>query len=175
MKTYNLGDVCKIIKGTTGIKKAIPGNYPLVVTAQDRLTHNEYQFDTDAVCIPLVSSTGHGHASINRIHFQSGKFALGSILVAVIPNDTKTLSAKFLHIYLSYYKDSLLVPLMKGGVNVSLSLDKLKGVEIRVPSIEKQREVIAIADTLSEIEEELKASQSETKTLMQSIMKKVFS
>ena len=89
MEQFTLGEVCTIIKGSTGIKKAIAGDYPLVVTAEERLSSNEYQFDTKAVCIPLVSSTGHGHASLKRIHYQEGKFALGNILAAVIPNDEK--------------------------------------------------------------------------------------
>ena len=70
-----LGDLCSIEKGETGIQKAIPGEYPLVVTAEERKSHNEFQFDDEAVIIPLVSGTGHGHASIKRLHFQTGKFA----------------------------------------------------------------------------------------------------
>ena len=58
-----------------------------MVTAEKRITHNEYQFDGKAVIIPLVSSTGHGHASLKRVHYQEGKFAIGSILAAVVVKD----------------------------------------------------------------------------------------
>ena len=81
-RIIKLGNYCDFIKGAIGIQKAIPGEYPLVVTAENRLSHNEYQFDDTAILIPLVSSTGHGHASINRLHYQEGKFALGTILCA---------------------------------------------------------------------------------------------
>ena len=40
-----LDEVCNIYKGKTTITKAIPGEYPLVVTAENRASHNEYQFD----------------------------------------------------------------------------------------------------------------------------------
>ncbi len=80
----SLGELCTITKGTTGIQKAIPGEFPMVVTGEDRKSHNEYQFDDEAVIVPLVSGTGHGHASIKRIHYQTGKFALGSILLTII-------------------------------------------------------------------------------------------
>ena len=93
---FKLGEICSINKGSTGIKKAKKGKYPLVVTAEERESHNEYQFDAEAVCIPLVSSTGHGHASLKRIHYQEGKFALGTILAAVIPKDKEQISAKYL-------------------------------------------------------------------------------
>ena len=58
MKKYpkkTIGELCNIIKGETGIASAIPGEYPLVVTAKERKTSANYQFDTQAVCIPLVS------------------------------------------------------------------------------------------------------------------------
>lgn len=139
-----IGDVCTITKGAIGIQKAIAGKYPMVTLAEERTTHNEFQFDCDAVIVPLVSSTGHGHASMKRVHYQEGKFALGSILCAVVPNDSNFLNPKYLHIYLSYLKDKLLVPLMRGAANVSLSIANIKTVEIIVPSIEKQIEIIEL-------------------------------
>jgi hypothetical protein len=56
-KSYKLGDLCTIEKGNIGITKAIPGDYPLVVLGEERRSHNQYQFDDDAVIIPLVSNT----------------------------------------------------------------------------------------------------------------------
>lgn len=55
--------VCDILKGKTAITKAIPGKYPLVVTSQQRLSSSGFDFDCKAVCVPLVSATGHGDAS----------------------------------------------------------------------------------------------------------------
>ena len=104
-RKVKLGEVCLIEKGNIGILKAIPGEFPLVVTSEERKTHNEFQFDGEAVIIPLVSGTGHGHASIKRIHFQTGKFAVGSILCAVIPKDKSILSAEFLYRYLDLKKE----------------------------------------------------------------------
>ena len=143
-RKIKLGDYCDIIKGAIGIQKAIPGAYPLVVTAEKRLSHNEYHFDNTAVIIPLVSSTGHGHASLNRIHYQEGKFALGTILCAVIIKDKTILNPRYLYLYLSYFKDHLLVPLMKGAANVTLSIKKIKTVEIPLPKMERQLEIIEL-------------------------------
>ncbi|MBK9016065.1 MAG: restriction endonuclease subunit S [Saprospiraceae bacterium] len=86
-ETVKLKEVCRLEKGNTGIMKAIPGDYPIVTMAAERKTHNEYQFDAKAIIIPMVSGSGHGKASINRIHYQEGKFAVGTILCAVIPKD----------------------------------------------------------------------------------------
>jgi len=143
-----IGDVCTITKGVIGIQKAIAGEYPMISLAEERATHNEFQFDCEAVIIPLVSSTGHGHASMKRVHYQKGKFAVGSILCAVIPNDTNFLNPKYLHIYLSYLKDKLLVPLMRGAANVSLSIANIKTVEVVVPPIDRQLEIIELEKIL---------------------------
>ena len=107
-----LGEVCTIEKGNIGIMKAIPGEYPLVVLGEERKTHKEFQFDDEAVIIPLVSSTGHGHRSMKRIFFQTGKFSVGSILCAVIPKDRTQLSAEFLYRYLDLNKEKELVSRM---------------------------------------------------------------
>ena len=149
-KKVKIGDVCKIVKGTTGIASAVPGEFPLVVTAVERKTCSTYQFDCEAVCIPLVSSSGHGKKSLNNVHYQSGKFALGTILCAVIPNNPDELDARYLHQYLQFYKDTVLVPLMKGAANVSLSMKDIAGVEVPLPPIEKQRELSAMFVSLQE-------------------------
>lgn len=142
VRTVLLEDICNFEKGSTGLMKAVPGEYPLVTTGTERRTCESYQFDTKAVCIPLVSSTGHGHASLNNVHYQEGKFALGTILVALTAKNEAELDVHFLHLYLFQLKNVVLVPLMKGAANVSLSITAIKGVEIPLPSIERQRAIV---------------------------------
>jgi type I restriction enzyme S subunit len=150
-RRVRIGDVCDIIKGETGLASATPGQYPMVATGAERRSCNTYQFDTEAVCIPLVSSTGHGKKTLNYVHYQSGKFALGTILAAVIPKDPKVLTARYLHLYLSHFKDTVLVPLMKGAANVSLPMKGIASVEIPVPTVEMQQKLI---DLIGRIESE---------------------
>ena len=156
-KKVKIGDICKIVKGTTGIASAEPGQYPLVVTAEERKTCSTYQFDCEAVCIPLVSSSGHGKKSLKNVHYQSGKFALGTILCAVIPNNPQELDARYLHQYLQFYKDIVLVPLMKGAANVSLSMKDILAVEFPLPPIKRQRELSNLFVSLQEKQKELSA------------------
>jgi type I restriction enzyme S subunit len=70
--------------------KAISGPFTMITLGETDKTHNEFQFDAKAVIIPLVSSTGHRHASMKRVKYFEGKFALGNILCAVIPNEVKS-------------------------------------------------------------------------------------
>lgn len=172
---YQLKNICCITKGAIGIMKADGGQYPLVALSNERRNHSEFQFDAKAVIVPLISSTGHGHASMKRVHYQEGKFALGNILCAVIPNDEKQLNAKYLHLYLQQFKETLLVPLMKGAANVSLPMNKLADVEIEVPSMEKQLEIIELeaeaVEYKNELEKMLKMQDQDVIKLLQVILK----
>jgi len=80
---YRLGELCDMVKGTSPTLKTLPGPYPLVVTAEFRRSADTWQLEGPAVCIPLVSSTGHGDAALHRVHYQEGKFALANLLIAL--------------------------------------------------------------------------------------------
>jgi type I restriction enzyme S subunit len=153
--THKLSDICTIIKGDTGIMKAIPGEYAMITLGEENKTHNEYQFDAKAVIIPLVSSTGHGHASMKRVKYFEGKFSLGTILCAVIPKDETKINANYLHIYLHENREKLLVSLMKGAANVSLPITRLDNVEVVIPSMERQLEIVKLEETISKENEQL--------------------
>lgn len=173
MKYLQLGDICDVIKGEISITKAIPGEYPLVTTAENRKSHNKFQLDTKAVLVPLVSATGHGHASIKRIHYQEGKFAFGSILAACVPKD-ENYCAKFLYIYFNLMKDLVLVPLMKGSANVSLTLGNLKKAKIPIISLKKQLEIVDLYSTIKieqdKVIKKLLENESDIKSLKQAIL-----
>jgi restriction endonuclease S subunit len=147
-----LATECDIFKGKSPTLKTLPGEYTFVVTAKNRRTANTYQFDGEAVCVPLVSSTGHGHASLHRIHYEKGKFAVANILAAIIPKNKQKLNTKYLYYYLSFYKDELLVPLMRGVANVTIPIKKLDDVAIDMPSKYEQEKIVSILDELERLE-----------------------
>jgi type I restriction enzyme S subunit len=163
---YKLGDICTITKGNTGIMKAIDGEYTMVTLGEENKTHNEYQFDTKAVIIPLVSSTGHGHASMKRVKYMEGKFALGTILCAVIPNDETFVLAKYLQIYLHQNREKLLVSLMKGAANVGLSIKKIYYVEVLVPNMATQLKVVKLEQKINESDSKLISLFSKQQSLL---------
>ena len=170
---FKLKELCRFEKGTVGLAKAEPGDYPLVTTGAARRTCNTYQFDTKAVCIPLVSSTGHGHASLKNVHYQEGKFALGTILVALTSKDIGKLNIQFLHLYLSQLKDQILVPLMSGAANVALSVTKIKNVEIPVPSLNRQQEIVEQFISIAQEEDELKSVLTHQQILLRKLRQQI--
>jgi len=173
-ETKTVGEICEIEKGQSPIQKTPAGNYPLVVTAEDRKTANTFQLDCEAVCIPLVSSTGHGHASLNRVHYEKGKFALGNIIVALIPKYKSGLLAKYLYYYLSYYKDSLLVPLMRGVANMTIPMEEVGTVNVEVPTLNLQKQTVAKLEEVEKLKQMFLQRQRLVEQYFQSVLKQTF-
>ena len=143
-----LGDVCTLTKGAFPTEKTPPGPYPFVVTAAERKTASDFQIDGEAVCIPTISSIGHGKAALHRVHYQHGKFAVANLLVAAEVCDETVLLPKYLFLYLSALKDQLIVPLMRGTANVNLKLEDLTTVPLHLPSVAEQRRVVDLVASL---------------------------
>lgn len=168
-KKVKLGEVCTITKGETGILKAIAGEYPMVVTGEERKSHNQFQFDDEAVIVPLVSGTGHGHASIKRIHFQAGKFALGSILCAIIPKDKTQLLAEYVYRFLDLNREKELVARMKGMANVTLPIKEIAQIEMPLPSLEAQAAFINMYKNLEKNSQQISSELSLQLSLLKSL------
>ena len=161
-RTYRIDEVCSLVKGEYPTLKTEPGDYPLVVTASYRRSASTYQLESPAVCVPLTSSTGHGHAAIHRLHYQDGKFALANLLVALVPKDPKLCNAKYLYYLLSARKDEYLVPLMQGTANVSLKIPDIASVRIPLPPPEEQTRIVSYLDSLQAKVDELNKLRAET-------------
>lgn len=169
-KTIQLDKLCDFEKGSSPIQKTQAGQYPLVTTGNERKSSDAFQFDAKAVCIPLVSSTGHGSKSLNYIHYQEGKFALGTILVALIAKDPKIINMKFLHHFLFLNKDNLIVSLMKGMANVTVPIGELKKINIPLPNIEEQEKFEIVMKKLDELENNIGNNEKNADLLMQAIL-----
>lgn len=141
-RRYRIGECCSLVKGTFPTMKTEPGDYPFVVTAAFRRTANAYQLEGSAVCVPLISSTGHGDAALHRVHYQDGKFALANLLVALLPKDSTVLDAKYLYHLLMAKKNEYFVPLMLGTANVSLKVEDIADVEISLPPVTEQQRIV---------------------------------
>lgn len=152
-----LGKLFHVEKGRVGIMAATPGDFPLVTTGEEFASHIEPHFSGDAVCIPLISATGHGHASLKRLHHISGDFAVGSILCACVNREPDRVMGRYAYYYLNACKDSVLVPLMQGTANMSMKVADIAGVELPLPSLDEQRIIVARLDALAEKTREVEA------------------
>ena len=139
---HKLEDLCTVEKGSISASTKSEGDFKFVTTAEEFKRCKDYVYDDEAVCIPLVSSTGHGHASIKRLHYVSGKFSVATIMAVLRVKDKSKLNTKYLYYMIQNFKDEMLVPLMSGAANVSLNIPKIQSIKIPVPSIDEQNQII---------------------------------
>ncbi len=161
-----LSELFDIQRGTVGAAQAIGGDFVCITTSEEPKRHTEWSFDAEAICIPTVSSTGHGHASIKRIHYVSGKFSAATITAVMTKKADAEIHVPYVFHYLSAHKDELLVPLMRGSANVSLNEDRLGKLRIPVPAdIEEQKrvvcEVVAARKRIESLREQLTQAESD--------------
>ncbi len=147
-KETTLGELCSITKGTSPTEKTQPGAFPLVVTAAARRSSSAFQFDGPAVCIPTVSSTGHGHASLKRVHYQDGQFALANIMLALQVSKPEFADTKFLWFLLDHQRGQLLVPLMRGTANMSFGIKDLSIVKLLLPPLAEQKRIVDVIEAV---------------------------
>ncbi|WP_336649099.1 restriction endonuclease subunit S [Microbacterium sp. MMO-10] len=169
-REVTLGEVCKITKGSSPTLKTPPGQYPLIVTGPTPSSSDEFQFDGEAVCVPLVSSTGHGHASLKRVHYASGQFAVANIIAACLPHPSSGVNTPYLFHYLQHLKDDLIVTRMKGTANVSLSISNLSHVPVALPPVNEQRRIV---DLIAAVDDAIRTAESEamiSTTLLNSVL-----
>ena len=136
------GDLCDIRDGLSPNMKTKSGDYVLVVPAKERKTSDHWDFDGKGICIPLVSSSGHGKADIKRIHYEEGKFALATTMCAAFVKDEGRANPRYLHLFLSAACEDLLVPLMCGATNVTMSSKQLGDVLVPLPELGLQNEIV---------------------------------
>ena len=137
-----IGDICTICEGLSPNMATQPGDFTMVVPAKERKSADHWSFEGKAVCIPLVSSSGHGKADIKRLHYQEGQFALANTMCALFVIDENIILPKYLFMFLSSMSEEILVPLMCGATNVTMNSNKLLDVIIPVPDIKLQEEVV---------------------------------
>ncbi|MHB8235970.1 MAG: restriction endonuclease subunit S [Acidithiobacillus ferrivorans] len=165
-----MGELFHLEKGKIGIKASTPGFFPLVTTGEEYLSHIEPHFSGDSICIPLISATGHGHASLKRLHHIEGEFAVGSILCACVNSAPDRVVARYTYYYLSAYKDSVLIPLMQGTANMSMKVSDIAGVRIPLPPLAEQQAIVSRLDTLADkarqVNEHLEAIERDADRLL---------
>lgn len=170
-----LGEICNIHRGQHSNMNSTPGDYPLVVPATERKSSIDYSFDFPSICIPLVSSAGHGKADIKRLHYQEGKYALADTMCCLEIKNQKEISTRYVYEYLSIYKDELITPMMSGATNVTLDSKDLEKIPVILPTMDQQIEIVRgilaneSADKLEKILVEIRSSIDDTKSISDEI------
>ncbi|WP_052101255.1 N-6 DNA methylase [Novilysobacter arseniciresistens] len=168
VRTAKLGSLFNIAKGSAAAASALEeGPFPMFTSSMVPKRSVSAPYAGPALCIPTVSSTGHGHASINGIHLAEGSFDAASITAVLTPKSANV-PVNEIYYYLTAHKDELLVPMMRGATNKSLNIDRLRELDVPLLEVESSQgravgNLLAQKKQIQELEIELKRLRAEHK------------
>jgi type I restriction enzyme S subunit len=161
-----LGEVCQIKSGNHSTKKCnfIEGEYLIIGGGKQPIgKHNEYNCDENTI---LCAS----HGTAGYISMYPIKTFL-TMAFAFIENK-QVINKMYLYHYLKLIEDHL-ISLGKGTAQPCISMEKLKSIKIPVPSLEKQKEIVAYCDYNCNLIKQLENEIENNKELAQQFIKDI--
>ena len=165
-----LGEVCQIKSGNHSTKKCnfIEGEYLIIGGGKQPIgKHNEYNCDENTI---LCAS----HGTAGYISMYPIKTFL-TMAFAFIENK-QLLNKMYLYYYLKSIEEHL-ISLGKGTAQPCISMEKLKSLKIPVPSLEKQKEIVAYCDyntnLIKQLENEIENNKELAEQFIKGIVKNV--
>lgn len=171
MKLAKLGDICEISTGSTDTKDAVEnGQYPLFDRSKKVKASDKYLFDCEALIMP-----GEGAEFLPRYYL--GKFDLHQRAYAMF-NFSNLVDPKYLYFYLISVKDYFANNAV-GATVKSLRRRHFTELEVPLPSLEKQREIVAKLDSafaqIDSLKENLSDQQSAVSEITSGKLDQIFS
>ena len=136
-----LDDVFTITRGKFQASKNIPGDYTFVSVPKIFKSHNTFTHDGPGLVL-VTSSVGCN----GIVHFVTGKFASSTITVSLLPK--KDINVKYAYYIMHSARNE--IEKLQFGVKTTISTEKVRNIQIPIPSVELQQE---IADRLDAIDQ----------------------
>jgi type I restriction-modification system DNA methylase subunit len=137
---------------------------------------DDFSFDNNSNYILLIKDGGAGSGKygdqigLGKVFYVYGKTSFTTSVVALTNKDNKTINMKYAYHYLYYIKNKMM-DLANYTVGLGhLTTKKLKLVEIKIPSLEKQQEIVKYCDNLSDMITKMESQIENNQTLMKDIM-----
>ena len=147
---YHLNGVATIKRGERVTKaQLIPnGQYPVISGGVKPLGYlNRYNRKANTITIAQYGTAGY-------VDWQQNQFWANDVCYSVFPS--KIINNRFLYFVL-LHNQQLLYSLKTNAIPACLPLDKLAGVEIPVPPLPVQEEIVRVLDAFTELQAELQA------------------
>ena len=164
-----LGEVCEINYGTRIVKKDnIEGEY--LVYGSGRATFTTNTFNRDGFNILI----GRFALSPECVRFVNTKIFLNDSGLSIYPK-----SDIILHKYIGYYliyNQNIIYNIARGTAQKNLDIDEFKSIEIPIPSLERQQEIVEYCEyndkLIKQLEKEIENNKNQAKLFINSIVKK---
>ena len=169
-----LGDVCEIQKGSLQSSKNTEGEYTFITASDNFKTHTTFTHDCECALI-----VGCAEGSLAKSHYYIGKF-IASDLVYILTNkktNENPINHKYLCHYLNFNREKHIndVSICCGTPKKQISMERCSNLKIPIPSLEKQKEIVAYCDAndllIQSLENEIARNETQAKNILTSVTK----
>ena len=130
-----IGKLFDIEKGELQSTKCTPGEYDFITAAEDWKTHNEYDYECEALIFAAAAS-----GSLGRTHYVDGKFISSDLCYILTPKDEEKypLNLSFYHFVFNSLRAVLVAATKSGTSKESINQKNFKKYELPYFDIEQQ-------------------------------------
>lgn len=138
--TENISTVFNFDKGVLQSSKNTAGNFVFITASEDFKTHNEYAYDTEALCFAFAAS-----GSLGRTHYFKGKFIASDLVYVLTPKqDFKDkIDLRFHYYFLNHFKEEIVRMTKSGTSKASINRDAFSNVQIPLPPLNIQQKLLS--------------------------------
>lgn len=143
-------EMFNLVKGSLQSSKCTPGEYNFITASKDWKTHNEFEYDCEALIFAAAAS-----GSLGRTHYVNGKFISSDLCFIITPKDEKKfpIDLKFYHIIFNTLKEDIVKNTKAGTSKEAIGLKALGEYELPYVDIDKQREISSKFNFATQISE----------------------
>ena len=161
-----LGEITKIRTGKLDANaSSVDGKYPFFTCARETLRIASYSYDCECVLIA-------GNGDLN-VKYYNGKFDAYQRTYIIEDNSNGRLYMPYLYYFIDKYMDELRKQAI-GGVIKYIKLGNLTNIQIELPKIEMQKEVVSVLASARKIIEDIMKQRDTLDVLIKSRFVEMF-
>jgi type I restriction enzyme S subunit len=150
IEAIKFGEMFKLIKGTIQSSKVIEDENGdgVFINLSKNMNYKKiqnFELDNENIFISNVSPLG-------LIQYYNGKSIHSNLLYHIKPNELykEKINIKYIYYYLKEKQEYIEEKFQKGCANKSLDVEKFNELKIPIPSIEKQKEIVELLDSIND-------------------------
>ncbi len=170
IQSIKLGDLITATKGKIQATKCDNGEWP-VVSISDKRTHSEYTVDGENIFIASTNAGSAGNGKFGTvIKYYNGKCNFTNLMHNLKIKDKEILLYKYLYYILQKFQKIIEEKCEKGTCNKTMDINVLLEIEIPIPSLEVQNQIVEELDTIYESKQNASNMIANLKKQMKSIV-----
>jgi type I restriction enzyme, S subunit len=141
----NLGEICNISTGKLNANAAVEdGKYPFFTCSREIFSIDHFTFDCEAILLAGNNAVG----DFNVKHYK-GKFNAYQRTYVITINKGESLLYKYLYLQMENALKGFKIKSVGAGTKF-LKLDMIRNLEIHIPPLPEQKQIVAILDEVFE-------------------------